>query len=86
MSSVVTIIRGMWSHGIMPSDMIITKDEKYLRTRRGEMFDPSIVMAKWALRSVVMAKMSNIDSSYLELLVFFSASVDVIVSIFLLFL
>ena len=52
------------------------------------MIDPNIVMVKRALRSVVVAEIDIviIFKSYLELFVFFSASIDVIVCILLLFL
>ena len=63
--------------------------EKYWRTRRGEMMDPSIVTVKRALRSVVVAEIDilcDFLKFYLELFVFFSASVNVIVCILLLFL
>ena len=55
------------------------------------MIDPNIVMVKRALRSVVVAEICRVNvitifKSYLEFFVFFSASIDVIVCILLLFL
>ena len=93
MSSVVTNIRGLRSHDIMPSDnenvsffknFVCHQVRSIKRTRRGEVIDPNIVIIKWAPWKCHSGR--NLFNCYLELFVFFSATVDVIVCIFLFFL